>query len=103
MDFDEELIPLQLHCYECENTECKLPPFVVDEEDKSGCVRQAEEDVVAEYIHFRDEVIPFLKQYDEKHRTEFYFEFYDFLYNHIYNLPISGRISKEGRIINGTV
>ena len=97
---NEDLIPLRLYCWNCDAAECEYARKYSYQDSLYGCTRWVSEEVAAQYIHYREEVIPYWPQYSSDWVNDSYFEIYNFLQNQIYNQPLAAKFDNKGEIIS---
>lgn len=91
---------LTLKCHDCENDKCELYPIGTYIYDKEGCTRKVTEEEKAKFLHYMNEVLPFIRFYKtDKAKKDMYKEIDDYLF-YIYSKPLGQKLNKYGKIIN---
>lgn len=95
----DDLCYITLRCLYCEDDKCKYCPLgsYITYNNKSGCVREVDEDTAARFIHYTTEEIPFWKTQSYDYVKQSYQEIIDFLYQNIYNAKIKHLLNKFGK------
>lgn len=88
---------ITLRCKDCENFNCSLYPvgIYIPEDSLQGCTRKLSDLDFDKYIHYTEEVLPFLFI---NNNIDKFKEAYNFL-QHIYKLPVGQKIGKNGKTL----
>ena len=97
----DDLCFVTLRCKDCENDKCTLCPqgTWISEDSLQGCTRKVTEEEKVKFIHYQEEVVPFLHLSKNKNsERSIYKEVISFL-QEIYSKPIGTKIGKRGKAI----
>ena len=89
---------ITLQCKDCEYIECPIVPNGTYWRGKQGCTRKVLEGVADAYVHYMEEVVPFLRTYSSAARDKLYNEVIDFLYSEIYSSPLGQKLGPDGKV-----
>lgn len=99
---DDDFSYVSLRCNQCSSLDCDVCPIGTwvdsSEECLRGCTRRVSDDDIARYVHLREEVLPFCKDFDSICRT------CDELYEveqSISHAPIGQRLDDKGKVVVG--
>ena len=90
---------IKLKCSECENINCNIARLMVPKESKEGCIKKIPENLYIKYIHYINEVAPFMyKNTTREYQTKIYIEIIDLLFS-IYEYPSVKKIGENGKVL----
>lgn len=95
---DEDNI-ITLRCIDCENVDCEIcrNGSFLTLESKKGCTRKVNDLDYAKYIHYMEEVAPFMYiNTSTEYQNRTYNEIIDFL-EYIYSCPIGQKLNHNGK------
>lgn len=91
---------ITLKCRECDNIDCPIAREYIPDDSIEGCTKDATEEDAEKFYYYTEEVLPFVRQYDNtKTAQERLDEIYIFL-NHLYNLPTDNKLDSKGKVIH---
>lgn len=90
---------VKLQCGECENIDCPIARRYIPEDSQEGCVRKIEDDLYVEYIHYLEEVAPFMYSNTTKeYQCRIYQEIIEVLAK-AYDSPAVQKTNPRGKVI----
>lgn len=91
---------LNLKCRACDNAECPLAAAYIAEDSEEGCRRKIEEDMKERYLHYMNDVLPFIRNYKSLERRRAAFQEIGGFLEEVYLLPVAGMNDRKGKAVS---
>lgn len=89
-----------LRCEGCDNPDCSIGRLFIPEGSLEGCTRSVTDDQAMMLSHYENEVLPFVKMYeDQKIAQEKLDNIYQFLLG-IYGCDIGAKLDERGKAVS---